>query len=136
MSSTKLAPSEVLQRQKMRLRLQSAALTEKLENNVNYMQHNIGAIVSNSVVEAVISKSPPLVKSLLGRNKPSETCQFDRSGLIESLLDVLPVFIKGSKGWLVRLIAFQVKQWIFRRVASKECRGLPQKSLSTQMTQI
>ena len=115
MSSTKLTPSEVLQRQKARLRLQSDALTETLENDLNYIQQNMGAIISNSVVEAVVSKSPPLVKSLLGRGKNPKTGSFDRLGLIGEVLDILPVFIKGSKGWLAQLMLYQVKKWIFRR---------------------
>ena len=56
MSSTKLTPSEVLQRQKARLRLQSDVLTETLENDWNYIQHNMGTIICNSVVEVVVSK--------------------------------------------------------------------------------
>ena len=114
MRSTKLTPSEVLQKQKTRLRLQADALTEALENDLNYIQHNMGTIISNSVVEAVVSNSPPLVKSLLGRGKTG-TGKFDRSGLVEGVLDVLPVLIKGSKGWLAQLMLYQVKKWIFRR---------------------
>ena len=114
-SSTKLTPSEVLQKQKARLRLKSDVLTERLENNLNYIQHNMGTIINHSIMEAVVSKSPPLVKSLLGRGKNPETGGFDRWGLIGGVLDILPIFTKGSKGWLIRLVLDQARKWIFRR---------------------
>ena len=115
MRSTKLTPTEVLQRQKARLRLKSDALTEALEGNLNYVQHNMGTIVTNSVTEAVVSKSPPIVQSLLGRSKGTETGSFDHTDLIGGALDILPLFIKGSKGWLIRLVLDQARKWIFRR---------------------
>ena len=107
MRSAKLTPLEVLQRQKAALRLKSDALTESLENDLNYIQHNLGTIISNTVVEGVVSKTPPLVQSLLGRNK--------KIGLIENVLDILPFFIKGSKGWILRLVLDQARKWIFKR---------------------
>ena len=115
MSLTKLTPLEVLQRQKARLRHKSDATVEVLENDLDYIQHNMGSIIGNTVVEAVVSKTPPLVQSLLGRNKNSESGRVDRLGLIEGALDILPFFIKGSKGWLVRLVVNQARKWIFKR---------------------
>ena len=115
MSSTKLTPSEVLQRRKACLRLKSKVLTETLENDLDYIQHNMGAIISNSVIDAVASKTHPVVGTLLGRGKNQGTGGFDRLGLIEGALDILPVFIKGSKGWLARLVLHQVGKWIFRK---------------------
>ena len=115
MRSTKLTPVEVLQRQKLRLRLKSNALTETLENDLNYIQHNIGTIIGNSVVDVVASKTPSFVQSLLGRNKKPETGKFDHWGLIEGVVDVLPVFIKGSKGWLAHLVLHQVGKWFFKK---------------------
>ena len=114
MSSTKLTPLEVLQKQKARLRLQSEVLTETLENDLNYIQHNMGTIISNTVVDAVVSKSPPIVKSLLNRGKNPETGHFDRLGLVEGILDILPAFIKGSKGWLAHLALLQLRKWFFK----------------------
>ena len=115
MRSTRLTPTEVLQKQKLRLRLKSNVLTEKLENDLNYVQHNIGTIITNSVVDAVVSKTPPLIQSLLGRNQNPETDRFDYWGLIEGVLDLLPVVIKGQKGWLVRLVLQQIGKFFFRK---------------------
>ena len=91
MSSTKLTPLEILQRKKAHLRLKSDALVEELENDLNYIQHNIGTIIGNTVVETVVSKTPLLVQACL------------------------PFFIKGSKGWFAHLALNQVKKWIFKR---------------------
>ena len=115
MRSTKLTPVEVLQKQKLRLRLKSNALSEKLENDLNYVQHNIGTIITNTVVDAVVSKTPPFVQSLFGRSQNPETGRFDHWGLIEGVLDFLPVVIKGQKGWLARLVLQLVGRWVFRK---------------------
>ena len=115
MNSTKSTPLEVLQRQKAALRLKSNTLTETLENDLNYVQHNMGAIISNTVVEGVVSKTPPLVQSLLGKNKNPEAGRANRLGLIEGVLDILPFIIKSSKGWMAHLVLNQAKKWIFRR---------------------
>ena len=114
-NSTKLTPSEVLQKQKTRLRLKSNVLTETLENDLNYIQNNMGTIINNSVMEVVVSKSPSFVKSLLGRGKHPETGNFDRWGLVGDALDVVPAFIKGPKGWLVRFLVELAKKRIFKR---------------------
>ena len=107
MNSAKLTPLEVLQKQKADLRLKSSTLTESLENELNYIQHNFGTIISNTVVEGVVSKTPPFVQSLLVRNK--------KISLIESVSGILPFFIKGSRGWILRLVLDQARKWIFKR---------------------
>ena len=119
MSSTKLTPLEVLQRQKASLRLKSDELTEILENDLNYIQRNLRTIVNNTVMEGVVSKTPPLVQSLLGRSKNPETGRSNRSsGLITGALDILPFFVKGSKGWMVRLVLNLAKKWISKQSGS------------------
>ena len=115
MSSTKLTPSEVLQRQKARLRFKSDALVETLENNLNYIQHNMGTIMSNTVVDAVVSKSPPLVQSLLVKGKNSKAGVFKPSALIGGAMDILPFFFKGTKGWLAHWVLDLVRKRIFKR---------------------
>jgi len=115
MSSIKLTPSEVLQRQKARLRLKSDALVETLENNMDYIQHNMGAIISNTVVDALVSKTPPLVQSLLVKGKHSAGGIFKPSALIGGAMDILPFFFKGAKGWLAHWVLNQAKKWIFKR---------------------
>ena len=114
MSSTKSTPLEVLQKQKARLHLKSDALIETLENDLDYVQHNMGTIISNSIVDAVLSRTPPLVQSLIGKGKKSEDGAFNHLGIVEGALDILPIFIKGPKGWLVRLALSQLKKWIFK----------------------
>ncbi|MDR2805647.1 MAG: hypothetical protein LBB85_08425 [Dysgonamonadaceae bacterium] len=115
MKSVKLTPSEVLLRQKIRLQAKSDALIEGLENNLEYLQHNMGALIGQTVRDAVLSKTPPILQSLLNKEENSETSVFNRWALIEGVLDILPFFIKGSKGWIVRLVLDQVKKWIFKR---------------------
>jgi hypothetical protein len=115
MSSTKLTPLEVLHRQKARLQLRSDALIEVLEENLEYMRNNMGTIIRNSAMDAVASKTPRIVQSLLGMKENSEPGVFHRSALLEGALDILPFFIRESKGWLIRLALKQVKKWIFKR---------------------
>jgi hypothetical protein len=115
MSPTKLTPLEVLQKQKLRLQHKSDVLTERLENDFDYFQNNIGTILSNTAMKAIVTKTPPVIQSLLGINRNTETDSCSRSGLIAGALDVLPVFFKGPKQWIARFIIGQVKRWIFTR---------------------
>jgi hypothetical protein len=115
MKPTKLTPLEVLQRHKARLRLQSDALAEALENDLNYIQRNLGTIIGNTVREAVVSRTPPLVRSLLDKGQNPESGISKYSALIEGIMDILPFFIKGSKGWLAHVVVDVMKKWVFGR---------------------
>jgi hypothetical protein len=116
MSSTKLTPLEVLQRQKLRLQVKSEALTDTLEENLNYLQHNIGALLGNSAVTAVVSKTPPFVQDLLGRGE--RLSDGEQPGTLLSIaeagLDFLPLFLKGPKGFVAKLVLRQLKKIFFK----------------------
>jgi hypothetical protein len=119
MSSTKLTPLEVLQRQKIRLQTKSDALIDILEDNFDYLQHNMGALVGDSAVSAVVSKTPPFVQDLLGRgdryDNGEETSAFSRLALLDGALDILPMFMKGPKGWIARFVLKQAKNLFSKR---------------------
>lgn len=118
MSSTKLTPLEVLQRQKIRLQMKSDALFDILEDNFDYLQHNMGALVGDSAISAVVSKTPPFVQDLLGRGDRQygqETGAFSRQALLDGALDILPMFMKGPKGWIARFLLKQAKNLFSKR---------------------
>jgi hypothetical protein len=119
MSSTKLTPLEVLQRQKARLQLKSEALIDILEDNFDYLQHNMGALVGDSAVTAVVSKTPPFVQDLLGRgdryDNGEEVGAFSRLALLDGALDIIPMFLKGPKGWITRFALKQAKKFFTKR---------------------
>lgn len=119
MSSTKLTPLEVLQRQKTRLQVKSDALIDILEDNFDYLQHNMGALVGDSAVSAVVSKTPPFVQDLLGRGDRyrdgEEVGAFSRLALLDGVLDILPMFMKGPKGWIARFVLKQAKNLFSKR---------------------
>ena len=95
MKSNQLTPWKVLQRKKTQLRLKSDALVEVLENDLDYIQHNFGTIIGNTIVEAVVAKTPQFVQA------------------------ILPLFIRGTKGWLAQLALNVVRKWIFKQDCSK-----------------
>ena len=119
MSAKKLTPLEILQRRKKRLQIKSDELTGSLEGNLEYLQQHLGTLVGASAMDAVVSKTPPFVQDFLGRGKYSgkwkETGSFNRMALLEGALDLLPFFIKGTKGWIASLVLDQAKKWFFRR---------------------
>jgi hypothetical protein len=121
MSLTKLTPSEVLQRQKIRLQVKSDALIGSLEDNFDYLQKHIGSLVSDSALSAVVSKTPPVVQSLFGkrdrdRYPDSESGSFNAASLLaEGALTIIPLFMKGPKGWIARFLASQAKKLFLKR---------------------
>ncbi|MDR1527450.1 MAG: hypothetical protein LBS46_07260 [Dysgonamonadaceae bacterium] len=115
MNATKLTPLEVLHRQKARLQTQSDALMEALEDHLEYLQHNMGTIIGNMAIDAVLSKTPPIVQTFFGRGENPGTSACNGMALMEGALDIIPFFIKEPKRWLVRLVLEQVKKWIFKR---------------------
>jgi hypothetical protein len=107
---------EVLQRQKLRLQLKSEALTDTLEENLEYLQHNVGALLGDSAVSAVVAKTPPFIQDLLGRGEPREDGEQPNtlSLIAEAGLDFLPLFLKGPKGFVTKLILRQLKKVFFK----------------------
>jgi hypothetical protein len=119
MSSTKLTPLEILQRQKMRLQMKSDALIDILEDNFEYLQYNFGSLVGDSAVSAIVSKAPPVVQNLLGRgNRYDDDKLFSvnkLAWLAEGAMDFLPLFLKGPKGWIARFVLNQARKVLFKR---------------------
>jgi hypothetical protein len=59
MSTTESTPSKALHRQKARLQVRSDALTEGLENNLKYLQHNQGTIIGKTIANVAAPKTQP-----------------------------------------------------------------------------
>ncbi|MDR0799745.1 MAG: hypothetical protein LBN18_08305 [Dysgonamonadaceae bacterium] len=118
MSAKQLTPLESLQRQKAHLQKQAGELEEVLEINLKYLQHNFVPLAGNSASNAILEKMPPGVQRLFSRETrkkrlPDKT-GFSLSGLAEGALDMIPLFIKGPKGFITSFILKQIKKKLFR----------------------
>jgi hypothetical protein len=120
MSANKLTPLEVLQKQKIRLQTKSEALADVLEENFDYLHHNIASLLGNSAADAAISKMPPLVQNLLGKRNTEEYEDFEPSQstnklamLADGALSILPFFMKGPKGFVASFVMKNLKKMFF-----------------------
>ncbi|GHT74090.1 hypothetical protein AGMMS50262_06370 [Bacteroidia bacterium] len=103
MSTTKLTPLEILQRQKLRLQVKSEALADALEGNVEYVQQNFFPLLGDTATSAVMSKMPSFVQNFSGRNS-----------WVEGFLDIAPLFLKGKTGVAARVLAKLLRSTLFR----------------------
>jgi hypothetical protein len=113
MKPTKLTPIEVLQKRKIRLSVKADALQAVLEENLEYLQENFGALIRETTTEALIAKMPPFVQNLIGRGKNNiSSSQYE--GIAEGAIGLVPFFLKGGKGFIVSVLLNQLKKLFFK----------------------
>lgn len=114
MSATNLTPLDILKRRKIRLLVKAEALTDILEENMMYLQDNAVPLVSESAMDTITSKMPPFIQSLLGKGHKISLSdavpQAKYSTWIFTLLDFVPMFLKGGKGFIATLLIKQIKK--------------------------
>ena len=108
MSKNKLSPLESLRQEKKQLLTQSNQLAGQMEADLQYAQQNWGGLIKNSVV----SKMPPLVQNILNSNDGhANIASLSTWGVVaEEALDLIPYFVRGPKGIIVRFLVKQVQK--------------------------
>jgi hypothetical protein len=114
MKTAKTTPLLRLQQQKARLQARSSALQEALTGDLEYLQRHIGPLIGQSLLDVLLAQAPPFLRTLLGRGGESSGGQAHGHSWVSGLLNLLPLFVKGRKGWLLRLVVRWVDRWVFR----------------------
>ncbi|KAA6351909.1 hypothetical protein EZS27_000706 [termite gut metagenome] len=89
MKSKQLTSLESLQCRKLQLQKKSDVLTNKLDVNFTFLQENWASLLKESVFSVVVSRFP--------------------------VFDIIPYFVKGTKGILLRFLLIQLKKIFLRR---------------------
>jgi hypothetical protein len=125
MNSDSLCLLEILQRQKSQLQQRSNALTGRLEEDFEYLRHNIVFLLGEGAVFAVASKMPPFVQGLMkglirGGSVKEFSGELEKSKitvmlklLMEGAVNIVPFFLKGKKGFVAAFLLKQLKRAFF-----------------------
>lgn len=125
MSKTdKKTAMELLKAKKLRLRVKSEALTIALEENIEYAQENMGAILTTTVYEAIQPKVPAFLQGLTANvfNQPAPNVspyKPQSSGLLgvaaDQLIDFIPFVFKGYKGVIATFVLKKLRKLILKK---------------------
>ncbi|MDR0834566.1 MAG: hypothetical protein LBN93_10370 [Candidatus Symbiothrix sp.] len=105
MSTKKLTPLEVLKKQEARLKIGVSALTEVVHEDCRYLYSHIGPLLGDSALDAVSSKMPPIVQSLMNRRQPWQEQPEPQSPLTllaAGALEIAPFLLGFGKGKVAR----------------------------------
>lgn len=124
-----LSALEKLQLKKIRLQAEADQYAGRLDKHVDYLQNNFGMLLTNTVLTAVMSKLPPVVRNLLPLSGATAVPEQTRSEpqmeasilsvIADQALDILPLFFKGSKSMIIMMVLKQVKNLFFRKKQKK-----------------
>jgi hypothetical protein len=112
MSRSKETPLQVLQRKKVHLQAKANALSSAIDADVKYLQNNIVSLVTDYAFESLVSRMPPFLQNLIGKNRKEKKDKCDSTALIAGLAgnitDLIPFFVKGRKGLFISFIMKQI----------------------------
>ncbi len=97
--SEKSSELERLHLEKMRLQKEADASLQRLDEQWDYLQSNIGSLLMGTVASTVKSKLPPPVQQVISsfESKDRKRISPHVSSLIDKALDFVPLFFKGIK---------------------------------------
>ncbi|GHS94414.1 hypothetical protein FACS1894207_2590 [Bacteroidia bacterium] len=114
-----LSPTEALQLRKKQLEVQSEALSDVLESKFDYLHKNFMPLLGSSVLDTVVSKMPPYAQNFIhkqeGSNGKKIWVSSILSGLASGAVDIVPLLLKGKKGFLISFLLQQAKNLFFIR---------------------
>jgi hypothetical protein len=115
----KSTPLEVLQKQKVRLQIKSDALTEIVEAHFEYLRQNMAPILGECAQLAIVSKMPAWVQILVKQKNKTGKYSHDLLTrwplLMDGILDILPLFLKGTKGAAAGLLLKCIKNLLIKK---------------------
>ena len=122
MKQNKLSALEKLEIKRAYLKAEEQSHLDELGKHIDYLQDNWGSLLFNSGIDAVKSRTLPLVQNLLG-NKNVNLCPSKALGFAEKyphistavgqLVDILPVFLKG-KSLIFAIVLKNIKDFLCR----------------------
>jgi len=120
MQSKKLTPLEILHKQKKDLQIRSDELSNAIEDHVKYLQQNFVPLLRYGLVDSVVSKMPPRLRSLTGNFflKEKKSVARNSSGrkftqkIALGIAEIAPFFLKGKKGAFFSIILKQISKLI------------------------
>jgi hypothetical protein len=118
MSLKQLTPTEALQLKKKQLEVRAETLSNELEGKFDYLRTNLIPLLSDGVMDAIVSKMPPFARDFIrrqagGTNKTTDISSV-LSGIASGMIDLAPLLLKGKKGFLISFILQQAKNLFFR----------------------
>jgi hypothetical protein len=117
MSKTKeKTPMELLREEKEMLEMKSKILVRSLDDTLEYSRENIGSILRQSAMEAILPMVPSFIRTMIKRNNCREenrVSQGSVSFLADTLLELLPLVLRGKKGIIAAFILKKLKNKIW-----------------------
>lgn len=122
----KISELEQLRIKKIRLQAKLDTHVSDLDDQLCYLQDNIGSLIFNSVMSAVRSKLPPMVQGFIPSfseddeefaHTPAKVLKngSKTSMLIDQAIDILPVVFKGVKPLVISLLLKQIKKIFIKK---------------------
>jgi hypothetical protein len=119
MSLKQLTPTEALQLKKKQLEVRSEALSKELESKFDYLRKNAIPLLSDSVMDSIVSKMPPFVRNFICRQDEGASKEIGispiLSGVASGIIDLAPLLLKGKKGFMISFLLQQAKNLFFSR---------------------
>jgi hypothetical protein len=118
MSLKQLTPTEALQLKKKQLEVRAETLSNELESKFDYLRTNLIPLLSDGVMDAIVSKMPPFARDFIrrqtgGNNKKTGIVSVF-SGIVNGMIDLAPLLLKGKKGFMISFLLQQAKHLFFR----------------------
>lgn len=111
-------PMELLKSRKVLLEIKAERTTQSLLNTLEYGQNNVGSMLSTTVIQSVSPILPPFAQKLISGNtktKENSSTGTNTLGLVsDGVLELLPLIIKGSKGFIATFLLKKLKKMIFK----------------------